>query len=454
MVNNLKDSNIFSRAFDYIKENFTIGYSLILILLVPMAFFINNYLINTNYANAIDSITRKKALLVERVLGNLAYEKFNDAAALQSLMENIVRENDEIIELSILKPRAGTSTYDIVASSDASTVGQIREEDYQIYLARTEPNSALLDENKSERFWKVVRAVYDAHSNEKIGYLEMSLSLAESDNSMNEAITASYWILAIIVLILVLLQANQIRLLGYALNFNKMKELDKMKDMFISMASHELRSPLTAIKGYLDLLKGKKDLELDDEAKRYFENIGASSERLARLVEDMLEVSRLEGNRFPLEIASFNPYPLIKQSVEEVRSQAIQKNLELIYEASEVPAMVTADESRVKQVVVNLIGNALKYTNKGSVKVTALPKNGKFMVTVADTGIGISSEEQIHLFQKFYRVKNDLTKNISGTGLGLWITMETVRRMNGKITVESIEGVGSHFTIHLPLAKK
>jgi signal transduction histidine kinase len=105
-------------------------------------------------------------------------------------------------------------------------------------------------------------------------------------------------------------------------------------------------------------------------------------------------------------------------------------------------------------VVVNLIGNALKYTEKGSIKVTASPKGGEFMVTVADTGIGIPSEEQANLFQKFYRVKNEKTKNIAGTGLGLWITMETVRRMKGRITVESIEGVGAHFTVHLLLAQK
>ncbi|MFA6376701.1 MAG: HAMP domain-containing sensor histidine kinase, partial [Candidatus Paceibacterota bacterium] len=141
-------------------------------------------------------------------------------------------------------------------------------------------------------------------------------------------------------------------------------------------------------------------------------------------------------------------------SVEEMRSQAIQKNLVLEYEPPMAPVAIRADLNRVKQVVVNLIGNALKYTDKGNVKVSVAAKKDDLLITVADTGVGISSEEQANLFQKFYRVKTEKTKNIIGTGLGLWITMETVKRMKGKITVESIEGVGSHFTVHLPLAKK
>ena len=455
MAKESKSSSIFIRAFRFIKDNLIIGYSLVLLLIVPAAFFANNYLINSSYADVIDSITRKKAILAERVLNDLAYEKFSNAAALQPLMDKIVAENrDEIISLSVLRPRPGESAYDIVASSDPAAVGKIREEDSQIFLARTNSNSAFLDENSTGRFWKVTKAISDGKGGDKIGFMEMSLSLAEPDGKMNEVITYSYWVLALIVLVLVLLQVNQIRLMGYALTLNKLKEVDKMKDMFISMASHELRAPLTAIKGYLDLMKSDKDLVLGADSARYLENITASSKRLEHLVEDMLEVSRLEGNRFPLEIIDFDPDPLIRQSVEEMRSQAIQKNLVLEYEPPMAPVAIRADLNRVKQVVVNLIGNALKYTDKGNVKVSVAAKKDDLLITVADTGVGISSEEQANLFQKFYRVKTEKTKNIIGTGLGLWITMETVKRMKGKITVESIEGVGSHFTVHLPLAKK
>ncbi len=380
MAKEPKNSNsIFLRAFHYIKDNLVIGYSLALLLLVPAAFFVHNYLINTNYGNVIDGITQKKAILAERILNDLVYDKFSDNSALQSLVTRVARENDEIVSLSILKPREGQAIYDVAASSNSAVIGQERKVEPQIFLALTNTRSvAFLDEDSNGRFWKVVRAIRDSEGKKDVGLMEMSLSLAESDIAMNKAITNSYWVLALIVLALVLLQANQIRLMEYALSLNKLKEVDKMKDMFISMASHELRSPLTAIKGYLDLLKGQKNLNLDSESSRYLDNVAASSHRLERLVEDMLEVSRLEGNRFPMEVSDFDPNPLIEQSVEEMRSQAIQKDLILEYLAFPSLVMVKADPSRFKQVVVNLIGNALKYTNKGSVKVTAAIKKTIF----------------------------------------------------------------------------
>lgn len=448
------NQNVFLRAINYIKANAAVGYSFLLLVLVPAAFFANNYIANTNYEKAIDVITQRKAVLAENILGKFIYNQFSDPVALQLLVDQVVRGNGEIVSLSVLKPQNGQDVFEVAASSDLSQVGQIRTSDVQSLLAWNQPDGiAFLDENENGRFWTVTKTILGPE-NERLGLVEMSLSLADSDSVINGVITYSYLILALTVLILVLLLANQIRLLGYAFSLNELKEVDKMKDMFISMASHELRTPLTAIKGYLVLLKEKKNLNLDEESGHYLEIVSISAQRLDRLVDDVLEVSRIEGNRFPLEISDFDPDLLIKQSVNEVLSQAIQKNLALEYEPPAAPVMIKADPSRVKQVVVNLIGNALKYTQKGSVKVSVAVKKDEFLIMVADTGIGISSEEQANLFQKFYRVKNDQTRDIIGTGLGLWITMETVKRMKGKITVESIEGVGSHFTVHLPLAKK
>jgi signal transduction histidine kinase len=444
---------IFSRAAEYIKENSGIGYSLFLLLLVPTAFFANNYIINRNYEKAIDVITQREAVLAENIFGKFAGRDELRGEVLQPMIAEIMRENPGIVSLAVSRPAENPGDFEILASADSEDIGQIEKESAQNFLAwsRTE-GVALLDQKNGGRFWRITKSIFNS-ANQKTGLVSMSLSLIDSDEIVNEVITYSYWVLVITVLILVLLLANQFRLIEYAIVANRLKEIDKMKDMFISMASHELRAPLTAIKGYLDLLENKI-ANVDEEGRRYLGNIAASSDRLARLVEDMLEVSRLEGNRFPLEISQFNPYLLIKESVEEMRSQAMEKNLELAYEASSESVEIFADAARVKQVVVNLIGNALKYTQKGSIKITASPKNGEFMVTVADTGIGISAEEQANLFQKFYRVKNEETKNITGTGLGLWITAETVKRMKGRITLESIPGVGSHFTIHLPLAKK
>jgi signal transduction histidine kinase len=271
---------------------------------------------------------------------------------------------------------------------------------------------------------------------------------------INKTIHNSYWVLIFTIAIVLLFVSNQARLFGYALMVTRLKEVDEMKDMFISMASHELRSPLGAIKGYIDFLKDKKEVLADEESRYYIENIESSVNRLSGLVSDMLEVSRLEGNRMPIEIVKVNVDKIINEVVGEIKSQAIQKGLELNLKFSESNPFIMADSNRLKQVLVNLIGNSIKYTLEGSVTITTLVKNKELGIVIADTGIGISSENQTNLFGKFYRIQNDKTKNIIGTGLGLWITAEIVKRMKGRISVESIEGVGSHFTVYLPLAKK
>lgn len=308
-----------------------------------------------------------------------------------------------------------------------------------------------MDSNGQERFWNVTKTLLDKEGN-KTAMIAMAFSLASSDALVQKTISNSYWILTIIIITVVLLVANQGRLFGYALTVAKLKEIDKMKDMFISMASHELRTPLTAIKGYVELVKEKKEIQENKETSHFLDNISISVSRLDSLVEDVLEVSRIEGNRFPMEFKIFDPSPVVSQAIEEIRPAADKKGLALSLELLPAPVKINADENRLKQVVINLAGNAIKYTEKGSVSVSMQAKRNELLITVADTGIGISSEEQTNLFQRFYRVKNDKTKDIIGTGLGLWLTLEIVKRLQGKITVESIEGVGSHFTVHLPIS--
>jgi len=445
---------IFLKAIQFIKENPRIIYSLVLVVILPAAFFINTYLINSNYEKNIDKITQRKAVLVENIINNLLEDRTTDDQKLQSLVEKIKKENEEITSLSIAKPQSEPGEFQITASSDPALVGQQQSGSIQNVIAWEKPEGvAFLDRNEKGRFWNVTKTLVDDAGN-KTALIAMAFSLADSDALVQRTIYNSYWILTIIILTVVLLVSNQGRLFGYALTVTKLKEIDKMKDMFISMASHELRTPLTAIKGYAELLKEKKEIQSDEQSSHFLGNISISVERLQELVNDVLEVSRAEGNRLPMEIVEFDPNEIISQSVEEMRSQAAAKELALNYQPLGEPLVIRADKDRLKQVLINLIGNSVKYTLKGSVEVSVKTKGKELLITVADTGIGISSEDQANLFQKFYRIQNEHTKNVTGTGLGLWITLEIIKKMNGNITVESIEGVGSHFTVHLPVVGK
>lgn len=441
---------LFLSGLAFVRENPRILYSLVLLVFVPAAFFFNTYSTISRMERDIDRITQRKAVLAERILNQTFAERDLTPEALQGTLDALSMSNEEIRSLAILVPDATGNQFRVVAATESESLGA-ETADIQYVLAWTQPDGiASLDRDESGRFWRVTRQLTDAVG-EKRGLITMAFSLQDTDALVERTVNRSYIILLVTVIVVLLLVSNQARLFGAVLAFNRLKEVDAMKDNLVSMASHELRSPLTAIRGYLDLLKDKK-LSLDAEAERYFNNITHSVDRLGTLVKDMLEVSKLEGNRIPLTFTDFAAEPVIKQCVEELRSQAIEKGLALEI-AMITPGEITADIDRTREILINLVGNAIKYTPKGSVTISSQIKGKEYLITVADTGLGISAEDQKKLFQKFSRIQNEETRTITGTGLGLWITHELAIRMNGTISVESITGVGSHFTLHLPVAQ-
>ncbi|MFZ2226251.1 MAG: HAMP domain-containing sensor histidine kinase [Candidatus Moraniibacteriota bacterium] len=443
------------KIIDFIKNNPSILYSLILIIFIPLAIFFNTFIISDNFQKNIDTITQRKAILVENIINTALENKLGDSAKLQTLVEKIQAENSELVNLTITKPDQEKENFTVVATTKSELIGSTLTdvEKTQALLAWNNPEGiAFLDANQSGRFWNITKYLNDENE-KKTALISLSFSLADSDNLINRTINNSYLILVLTILVVILLVANHTRLFGYAVSLEKLKEVDQMKDTFISMASHELRSPLTAIQGYLELFRDGNKKTLDTENQRYLDNISHSIKRLGSLINDMLEVSRLEGNRIPITLAPIDTQKLIGESVEELASSAQEKKLKLIYTPLPDLPFALADPERTKQIIINLLSNAIKYTPRGKVELTTKLSKKELLITVADTGMGISPEEQAKLFQKFYRIQTDETKNIVGTGLGLWITRELARKMDGDITLESMSGVGSRFTLHLPVAK-
>ncbi len=229
-----------------------------------------------------------------------------------------------------------------------------------------------------------------------------------------------------------------------------------MKDEFISMASHELRTPVTVIRGYATMmLEESEKLGVNQEAKDYLSIIDISSERLNNLIEDLLNVSRIEQGRLKIDMKDMEIWPLVEETVKEMKIQADTKGLALscVLEPNTV-AFISADKDRLKQVLINTIGNSIKYTPSGSVEVKALNRDNKLVLMIKDTGIGMTAKEREHLFEKFYRIKNKKTEDIIGTGLGLWITKQIIELMKGTIMIDSMENVGTQVTLEFPLIKK
>jgi signal transduction histidine kinase len=445
---------LLKKSLDFIKQNPRIIYSLVLVFVIPFAIYLNTFFTVQSFEENLQNIIRSKAVLAEDIVKFIAKNNLENSEELQKLINETKKLNTDIGSFEVLTQNENKNGFLKIASSEKNNIGtEISEEKdifyHQIAWNQPDNNISFVTSDSSGRIWNVIESIKNDNG-EKVGLIFLSFPLKEFDKMNSQTEARSYIILILTILVVLLLVANNARLFGYALTLNKLKEIDKMKDTFVSMASRELRTPLTAMKGNLEFFQ-EKNKALDKESQHYLENISLSTERLSSLVNDILEVSRLEGNRIPINISAVNPAPIIEQSIEEIKAQATQKGLALEYNLGEMPN-INVDSDRLKQILINLLNNSIKYTLSGKISVSTQIKNKEFLITVADTGIGISAEEQANLFHKFYRIQNDKTKNIMGTGLGLWITLELAQKMKGNITVESIEGVGSHFTIHLPLA--
>ena len=229
------------------------------------------------------------------------------------------------------------------------------------------------------------------------------------------------------------------------------RELDRMKDEFVSLVSHELRTPLTSIKGYVDLLIDGDAGEVTEEQKEFLDIVKNNSDRLVLLVNDLLDVSRIEAGRINLRVHPVDLPDCIDEVATSLRPLMEQKRQSLKLELPADLPQVRADRDRVVQIMTNLLSNAHKYTLEGgTVSVRAQAGDDEVRVEVSDTGVGMTADERDKLFTKFFRAQNPATQNISGTGLGLNIVKSLVEKQGGRIWVTSEPMKGSTFTFTIP----
>ncbi len=453
------------------KETAQLAYGIVLIILIPLLIAFNTVFIIKKYNKSLDVVLQRQALSIGRSISALMENDLPWEDFIQIKIETLLKNNIEIQQLAVLKPSG--DDFKVIASSDAEEIGKITKA-YYYKLAwlqsgnnglatdslslTSSPEDKELVENysKDERFWLVAMPMRNS-SGAKQALLTIKLSSKIVDDLTNYNRNASIYVLIGTVLIVILFLLAAVRLWDYVLLYRKIKAVDQMKDEFISMASHELRTPVTGIKGYISLVLDGTLGPVNDKVKSSLKIVQNASGRLSVLVEDLLKVSRIEQGRIKINSKPLDISQIITDILVELKIQAEEKNVELKYSscAKQLP-LINVDPARLKQVLINLIGNAIKYTQKGNVEIIMEEKNnGKTLeLRVKDTGIGMSSKDRERLFEKFYRVKNEKTRSISGTGLGLWITKQLVELMDGTIMVDSIEDVGTQVTLQFPIVKK
>jgi len=439
------------QGFSFLIKNPQIIYTIFLIIVIPLAFLVSSQYFLEAAKNNQEKLERDRIGIMQDVFVGFATSFLHNPAFLQEQIESIKQQNPTIVDFKVLQREE--ENYKIIASLNSEEIGQIDDDEQRVFnynFARSGESLIFPIQRADGRHWQALRALEDKSLN-TLGMVYIDVSMSHIDSLLKNNVDKAYQVLFFIIIIISILLIRQAKVIDYIVLYKRLQEVDKMKDDFISMAAHELRTPLTIIRGYTELLvKSKWLIEAD---KQLTSRISLSANQLGQMIDDILNVLCLQQGRLFFDMKNITPSILVEEIVQSFQHTAQQKNLILFYKKNEA-VLIKIDPDRFKQILLNIIGNAIKYTLKGSIAVTTYVERNNFFVRVSDTGLGISAEDQKQLFTRFFRIKSRETNNIRGTGLGLWITKFIVTQMNGNISVESIKGKGTDFIVSFSIVQE
>ncbi len=227
---------------------------------------------------------------------------------------------------------------------------------------------------------------------------------------------------------------------------DKLKEMDETKDEFISMASHQLRTPLTSVKGYLSMVLDGDAGKITETQQQLLNQAFISSQRMVYLIADLLNVSRLKTGKFIIDATPTNLAAMVESEIPQLKEVAKSRKLTLEYQKPKDFPLLMLDETKTRQVIMNFVDNAIYYTpSGGQIKIDLTTDRSSVYFMVKDSGLGVPKDEQAHMFTKFYRAKNARKARPDGTGLGLFMAKKVITDQGGTILFESVENKGSTF---------
>ena len=439
------------QRFQFSRPKVEFAYSIFIIIFVPALLVFNTLWLLNNTKQDMDSELRRKADLANQAIASSISLNINDEYKVQSILDQIMSNSDEMESINVLVPLG--EKFRVMAASDASQVGlEYSDVQSSMVWAKEQSIATLINSasnKEDERLWKVLTPV--KLDNKKVALVDSTVSVKDVDELTAATFRQSLIILVATVLAILLLFVNHFRFVEYAMLFKKLKELDEMKSDFLSIATHELKSPMAVISGYIDMVLEQKETKIDEQAEKYLKKALEQTNRLSVLVADLLNVSRIEQGRIKYDMAEVKVNEVIENIMALYTEKAEEKGLKLQYKPMDLPT-IWADPGRIQEIFTNLIDNAIKYSERGEVRVEHKIDGNHLVTLVSDDGLGMSVEAQKKLFQRFYRVKTDKTATISGTGLGLWIIKQYIEAMKGSIALNSEEGKGTTFTVSFPTA--
>ncbi len=432
----------------YIKKHPQLLMTLVLIIVIPVAFLVSGQqFLSASHDNQERLELDRIGIMHDIFASFLKAGQFN-SELIQNEIERISQLNPDITKFNVAKEEKNSVS--IIASLTPDLIGKkvtLQEAD-SYRLANTNPSDSFLVPiaQNGIRYWQGFRLVQTDGGDDYYIFTETSLEQIDL-HFANRIMTAYYWLIGLMLIVLLLIMRH-IRLIDYSYLYRETKRTNEMKDLFTNMIAHELRAPLTAMRGYASMIREKTNL--DEDTKTQAKKIEDSAERLVLIVSDLLDVARIQSGKLLVVKGELNISDLIVSVIDAIQISAKEKNVEITHEGVHSGVMISGDEKRLYQALTNLVSNAIKYTKQGAITVSLQDMRERVEIRVKDTGMGISADNQKNLFAPFFRVENEEVSNITGTGLGMWITKQLIELMGGSIGVESIKGVGTHVVVTLP----
>lgn len=434
------------------KEQREIIYSVAILVIIPLLFVFNTIYLTNNIRSDFNRELSRKADLVNDVLAESIKTQVDTPENIKPMLLSITEDHPEMKQISVYKPDGDSYVLIATTSQDDQEVDSNESLQLDIVTSRKRSVSALTESTtstgKDTRAWEVATPIFN-DNDEVVAVVNSSVLTSDADELIDATFRREYVVLLVSIIVVIALLFRHFRLVGYADLLRKQKEVNQTMTDFLSVATHELKAPMTVIKGYVaNVIEGDYG-EVTDKIKEPLQMVTQQTERLNSMVTDLLNVSRIEQGRINFDMKQVDVTAITEMLVDQYENIANEKGITIIYDKPAQPVMLLADAGRVQEIMTNLIDNAVKYSVNGTVTIHHEEKGKLSAIKIRDTGIGMTSEERSRLFQRFYRVKNDQTKEISGTGLGLWIIKQYIEKMGGSIEVDSLPGVGTEFTVWL-----
>jgi signal transduction histidine kinase/DNA-binding NarL/FixJ family response regulator len=394
------------------------------------------------YSKAIEGIYNTKDSIVNLRKAVEITKKYPGQKSINAILSPRLRE-------SLSKPKVPN---DSLAMAFGKVLEDLIVKEKQLDYIMIQKEQHLLDENRiiSDQLREILISV-------EREFVEKSYQqMKASQLSMQKMVENIAWIGAITLFILIMFAWIIIRDLSINQKYRRQlealnranEELLRTKSMLMATVTHDLQTPLGSIIGFHDLIK---DSGITGKQKQYLNNIKESANYILKLVNDLLDFSRLENNRISIEKTSFNIKNVIENTCKTLEPMASNKGIELNWDVNEeLNTNFISDPYRIKQVLTNLVSNAIKFTPEGSVEVAAKIEDSNIHISVIDTGIGISKAKHVDVFKEFTQAHSGIEKKFGGTGLGLTISKKILELLDGEIVLESEEGQGSIFTVIIP----